>query len=113
EVLVSDLLIEGLFVSYEMDLEVGLTNEDKDHLFREFIRKYMEVRKLSQDEINVMDDIYAVVFPFWWTRIIYDENQSLLSYLRANNNEKVDQFLKETYELLNHNYFSEFHWEGF
>ena len=105
EVLVSDMLIEGLFLSYEMDLDSGLAAKDKDQLFKGFIRKYAEVRNLSLKEKSVLNDIYAVVFPFWWTRIIYDQKESLQSCLKAKNRQKVDQFLEETYLLLNRDNF--------
>lgn len=107
EVLVSDMIIEGLLVSYEMDLDNSLTDNHKDEIFKVFVRKYMECRKLNQYELNVMDDIYAVVFPFWWTRIIFDKENSLEKHLNDNNLEKVNEFLKESYRLLKQDYFTE------
>lgn len=107
EILVSDMIIEGLLVSYEMDLDDSLTDNEKDKLFKIFVKKYMEYRDLNEDELNIMDDIYAVVFPFWWMRIIFDEENSLKKHLEDNNIEKVNGFLKDTYKMLNQNYFSE------
>lgn len=107
EVLVSDMIIEGLLVSYEMDIDNLLTHDDKDRMFKIFVRKYMECRELNQDELNIMNDIYAVVFPFWWTRIIYDEENSLKKHLSDSNVEKVNEFLDDTYKLLKQNYFQE------
>lgn len=108
EVLVSDMIIEGIFVSYEMDLSNHFTVEDKDEMFKLFIRRYMQSRKLNEYEVKAMNDLYAVVFPFWWTRIIFHKENSLQKYLEDNNVEKVNEFLHETYRLLNQNYFDEF-----
>lgn len=105
EILVSDMIIEGLFVCYEMDLDNGLTYDDRCKMFRVFIKKYMECRKLNQDEIAVMNDIYAVVYPFWWTRIIFDEGKSLKKYLDERNVKKVNKFFNETYNLLHQDHF--------
>lgn len=105
EALVSDMIIEGLFVSYEMDLDNCLIDDDKDRLFKLFVKTYMQCRKLTQIEIKVMNDIYAVVFPFWWTRIIFDSKKSLRKYLEENNTKKVNEFLDETHRLLQLNYF--------
>lgn len=106
EVLVSDMIIEGLFVSYEMDLDNSFTDDYKDKMFKLFVKKYMEHRRLNQDEVNIINDLYAVVFPFWWTRIIFDEDNSLKKYLDDNNVEKVNQFLKDTYRILKQDYFT-------
>ena len=90
-----------------MDIDNLLTHDDKDRMFKIFVRKYMECRELNQDELNIMNDIYAVVFPFWWTRIIYDEENSLKKHLSDSNVEKVNEFLDDTYKLLKQNYFQE------
>lgn len=105
EVLVSDMIIEGLFIAQEMDLCEGLTDRDRVGLFQSFAKTYMQYRKLTQDEINVMNDIYAVGFPFWWTRIISDEKNSLSKLLEHKNISKVNDFLEETYAILSTDYF--------
>lgn len=100
EVLVSDMIIEGCLVAYEMDLAKGLDNEDRDRLFTLFVKEYVEYRRLNSLEIDVMDDIYAIIYPFWWTRIIFDEEESLKSYLDREDTSKVNRFLEDTYRLL-------------
>ena len=49
--------------------------------------------------------IYAVVYSFWWTRIIFDEEKSLKKYLDERNVKKVNEFFNETYNLLSQDYF--------
>ncbi|WP_346914498.1 hypothetical protein [Clostridium sp.] len=106
EVLVSDMVIEGLFVAKHMELDKELTDKDRELLFQSFIKTYMDYCKLTQNEINAMNDIYAIVLPFWWTRIIYDEEKSLKKLLKDKNVHEVNAFLEETYEMLRANYFN-------
>lgn len=110
EVLVSDMIIEGLFISKEMDLKEGLAEEDREGLFQSFVKIYMQNRKLCQYELRVLNDIYAVVVPFWWTRIIFDKENSLIKLVNDRNIDKVNAFLEKTYNMLSVNYFDKFCW---
>lgn len=105
EFLINDMVIEGLFVAKVMDLDKGLNDKDRDMLFRLFADTYRGFRELNIYEAKVMNDIYAVVVPFWWSRIIFEEEGSLAYIIKNKNREALKEFLNETYSILNSNYF--------
>lgn len=100
EVLVNDMVTQGIFICYIMDLDRGLTEEDRKALFDKFISQYMQMRALSEIEISVMNEIYSIVFPFLWTRIEYFE-----TLLKDGAIEDANRFLNETWKLLTTPYF--------
>lgn len=105
EILVNDMIIEGLFVTKVMDLSEGLKDSDREELFKLFVKAYINIRKLTSDELNVINDLYAIVVPFWWERIIYNKNKSLVSIINNKDITKLNEFLIETYMMLTTNYF--------
>lgn len=105
EFLINDMVIEGLFVAKVMDLDKGLNDKDRDMLFRLFVDTYRGFRELNIYEAKVMNDIYAVVVPFWWSRIIFEEEGSLSYIIKNKNRKALKEFLNETYSILNSNYF--------
>lgn len=100
EVLVNDLITQGIFICYIMDLDKGLKDDDRKLLFDLFVAKYLTKRYLSQLELSVMNEIYQIVFSFLWLRIEYLED-----CLKQQNVEKTNQFLEETREHLVRPYF--------
>ncbi len=88
-----------------MDLDKGLNDKDRDMLFRLFVDTYRGFRELNIYEAKVMNDIYAVVVPFWWSRIIFEEEGSLSYIIKNKNRKDLKKFLNETYSILNSNYF--------
>lgn len=88
------MITQGIFVCYIMDLDKGLTENDRKKLYDIFIKTYMRSRQLNNLEISVMYDIYNIVFPFLWTRIDIFE-----SYLKSKKIDEANEFLDETREL--------------
>lgn len=74
EVLVSDLVMEGLLTAYEMDLPAGTPVSAREQLFPAFLRGYLSVRPLSGAEAAAAWEIYAMYHSLWFTRIVYSEN---------------------------------------
>lgn len=103
EVLVIDMIVEGLFISKVMDLDSNLKGSDRKSLFLHFIKNYNINRKLSDDELIVLDDIYAITESFWWSKIIFDEHRSLIQILNNKDKKELQNFLNETYEILSSN----------
>lgn len=106
ETLVGDMVLEGLLLAYEMDLSLGLTDNDRASLFQHFIQGYLTERPLTVDEKTVLNDIYSISFAFWFTKIKYNEN-SLEKLLERNEEEKVGRLLQEIFILLGENDFDE------
>jgi Ser/Thr protein kinase RdoA (MazF antagonist) len=100
EVLVNDMVTQGIFVCYIMDLDKGLIEDDRKGLFDTFVREYLQTRVLSTQEKEVMNDIYSIVFPFLWTRI-----EILESCLHRGAILEANAFLEETWEILTTPYF--------
>ena len=73
EVLVSDLVMEGLLTAYEMDLPAGADAAAREALFPAFLRGYCSVRSLSEAEAAAAWEIYAMYHSLWFTRIVYNE----------------------------------------
>lgn len=100
EVLVNDMVTEGIFICYIMDLDKELTEADRRGLFDTFVREYLRTRVLSKQEKEVINDIYSIVFPFLWTRI-----EILESCLQRGAILEANAFLEETWEILTTPYF--------
>lgn len=76
EVLVGDMVLEGLLTAFEMDLPDGVPETSRDGLFDDFLRGYLSIRPLNPQEQAVVWDIYTLWHGLWFTRIVYHE-QSL------------------------------------
>jgi len=74
EVLVSDLVLEGLLTAYEMDLPKGADSHCREEFFPAFLSGYLSVRKLSSEEAEAAWEIYTLYHSLWFTRIVYNEN---------------------------------------
>lgn len=74
EVLVSDLVMEGLLTAYEMDLPAGVDAAAREALFPAFLRGYLSVRSLSEAEAAAAWEIYTMYHSLWFTRIVYNED---------------------------------------
>ena len=105
EFLIVDMIVEGLFITKVMDLSKTLSDEDRTDLFKLFVKTYIKYRKITNDEFSILNDIYAIIVPFWWSRIIFDEKESLVSILNDKNKVKLKSFLEETQNILQSNYF--------
>ena len=92
EVLVSDLVMEGLLTAYEMDLPEGAPEDYREQLFPAFLKGYLSVRALSDAEAETAWEIYTLYHALWFTRIIYNEN-SLDALLKREDYEGANRLL--------------------
>ena len=74
EVLVSDLVLEGLLTACEMDLPPDTPPSARELLFPALLGGYLSIRSLSVAEAQAAWDIYTLYHAFWFSRIIYNEN---------------------------------------
>ena len=71
EVLVSDMVLEGLLTAYEMNLPEDAPQEVPQRLFLSFWEGYRSVRSLTQEERKTAWDIYVLYDSLWFTKIVY------------------------------------------
>ena len=74
EVLISDLVMEGLLTAYEMDLPSGTPASYREHLFPAFLNGYLSVRPLSEAEADTAWEVYTLYHGLWFTRIVYNDD---------------------------------------
>lgn len=74
EVLVGDMVLEGLLTAFEMDLPAGVPESSREMLLDAFFRGYLSLRPLTQVELEVVWDIYTLWHGLWFTRIVYRED---------------------------------------
>lgn len=74
EVLISDLIMEGLLTAYEMDLPEGTQTAYREQLFPALLRGYLSVRTLSEAERKIAWEIYTMYHGLWFTRIQYNDD---------------------------------------
>lgn len=74
EVLISDLVLEGLLTAYEMDLPEGTDQNIREQLFPALLKGYLSIRKLSTEEADAAWMIYTLYHSLWFSRIVYNED---------------------------------------
>lgn len=74
EVLISDLVLEGLLTAYEMDLPEGTSASCREKLFPELLKGYLSVRPLSVAESAAAWEVYTLYHALWFTRVIYNDD---------------------------------------
>lgn len=74
EVLISDLVMEGLLTAYEMDLPEGVDKGCREELFLALLNGYLSVRKLSEEEVKAAWTIYTLYHSLWFTRVLYNDD---------------------------------------
>lgn len=72
EVLISDLVMEGLLTAYEMDLPEGTEQSCREQLFPALLNGYLSIRKLSVEEANAAWIVYTLYHALWFTRVVYN-----------------------------------------
>lgn len=92
EVLVGDMILEGLLTAYEMDLGDTLTASERPELFKCFVKGYLSERILTEAEYSIAQDIYAICNALWFTRILYNEN-SLIKMLERKEYDNANKLL--------------------
>lgn len=94
EVLVSDLVMEGLLTAYEMDLPEGAGPEFREQLFPAFLSGYLSVRSLSEAECAAAWEIYTLYHGLWFTRILYNVD-SLQQLVKNGDYEAANDLLRQ------------------
>lgn len=74
EVLISDLVMEGLLTAYEMDLPEGTDQSIREQFFPALLKGYLSLRELSEEEADTAWIIYTLYHSLWFTRIVYNED---------------------------------------
>lgn len=97
ETLVGDMILEGLLTAYENNLAESLTDSDRIELFKSFVDGYISQRPLSEKERAVFDDIYAISWGLWFTRICYNDN-SLEKLIERQDHKKTEELLRKIYQ---------------
>lgn len=92
EVLISDLVMEGLLTAYEMDLPNGVPESYREQLFPAFLKGYLSVRALSEAEADTAWEVYTLYHGLWFTRIIYHD-ASLDSLVKKGDYEGANRLL--------------------
>ncbi|MBO5035719.1 MAG: hypothetical protein J6D42_01395 [Clostridia bacterium] len=74
EVLISDLVMEGLLTAYEMDIPEDADPACREEFFPAFLNGYLSVRKLSEKEAETAWVAYTLYHGLWFTRIMYNKD---------------------------------------
>ena len=93
EVLISDLVMEGLLTAYEMDLPDGTPEFYRETLFPALLKGYQSVRQLSEAECAAAWEVYTLYHGLWFTRIVY-HGDSLDSLVKKGDYEAANRLLK-------------------
>lgn len=93
EVLISDLVMEGLLTAYEMELPEGTPASYREQLFPAFLKGYLSVRPLSEAESAAAWEVYTLYHGLWFTRIVYNDD-SLDSLVKKGDYEAANCLLK-------------------
>lgn len=94
EVLISDLVMEGLLTAYEMELPAGVEKCKRAELFPAFLKGYLAKRRLSEQEADAAWIIYTLYNSLWFTKIVYNSD-SLEKLIEKENYAAANQLLAQ------------------
>lgn len=94
EVLISDLVMEGLLTAYEMDLPADTSDAYRELLFPALLAGYLSVRPLSEAESKAAWEAYTLYHGLWFTRILYNED-SLAALVKKGEYDAANALLKQ------------------
>lgn len=94
EVLISDLVMEGLLTAYEMELPEGTPASFREQLFPELLKGYLSHRPLSEMESATAWEVYTLYHALWFTRVIYND-ESLQKLVENGNYDAANRLLKQ------------------
>lgn len=94
EVRTSDLVMEGLLTAYEMDLPPGAEEGCREQFFPAFLKGYLSMRKLSEEEANAAWIAYTLYHALWFTRVVYGDH-SLEKLVRKRNFAAANRMLTQ------------------
>ena len=94
EVLISDLVMEGLLTAYEMELPEGTPASYRKQIFPALLKGYLSVRSLNESERKTAWEVYTLYHGLWFTRIVYNDD-SLDSLVKKGSYEAANRLLKQ------------------
>ncbi len=94
EVLISDLVMEGLLTAYGMDLPEGVPASYREKLFPAFLNGYLSVRPLSEAESEAAWEVYTLYHALWFTKIVYFDG-SLQKHVESGNYDAANELLRQ------------------
>jgi Ser/Thr protein kinase RdoA (MazF antagonist) len=94
EVLISDLVMEGILTAYEMELPDGTPVSYREQIFPALLKGYLSVRQLSEAERKTAWEVYTLYHGLWFTRIVYNDD-SLDSLVKKGDYEAANRLLKQ------------------
>ena len=94
EVLISDLVMEGLLTAYEMDLPEGTEPGCREQLFPALLKGYLSRRKLNREEADAAWTAYTLYHSLWFSRVLYNEN-SLEKLVKREDYISANRLLKQ------------------
>ena len=94
EVLISDLVMEGLLTAYEMDLSEGTPDSYREQLFPALLNGYLSVRPLSEAECAAAWQVYTLYHALWFTRITYND-KSLQKLVECGDYDAANRLLRQ------------------
>lgn len=100
EVLVSDLVLEGLLTAYEMELPEAGAEFSREELFPAFVQGYLSIRALDDTEAEAAWEIYTLYHALWFTRIVYNEG-SMQKLTERGDFDAANRLLKQMLSDLN------------
>lgn len=94
EVLISDLVMEGLLTAYEMDIPENADERYREQLFPALLDGYLSIRKLSKQEADTAWVIYTLYHALWFTKVVYTEH-SLEKLVKKNDYTGANRLLHQ------------------
>lgn len=74
EVLISDLVMEGLLTAYEMNLPEEADQSCREQILPALLNGYLSIRKLSEEEANTAWIVYTIYHSLWFSRVVYNDD---------------------------------------
>ncbi len=65
EAMVSDMVLEGLFLAYQMDLPPECPPDYRETVFPAFYEGYLSIRSLTENECTVAWELYTMYHSLW------------------------------------------------
>ena len=94
EVLISDLVMEGLLTAYEMELPDRTPASYREQILPALLKGYLSVRPLNEAERTTAWEVYTLYHGLWFTRIVYNDD-SLDSLVKKGDYDAANCLLKQ------------------
>lgn len=94
EVLISDLIMEGLLTAYEMELPKDSDQSCREQFFPALLKGYLSIRKLTEEEADAAWTIYTLYHSLWFSKVLYNED-SLKKLVEKKDYTKANQLLAQ------------------